>query len=97
MLGNSLDEALAQLGLSRRVVASAATEAAAFAFVRGTDLVVTAPEASARPMAAAFELVVLPVPLELPPAPVYLSWHQRYDNDRAHRWLRELARTALVN
>jgi DNA-binding transcriptional LysR family regulator len=97
MLGNALDEALAQLGLTRRVVASAGTEAAAFAFVGGTDLVVTAPEASARPMAAAFGLAVLPVPLELPPAPVYLSWHQRYDSDRAHRWLRELARTALAN
>ncbi len=36
-------------------------------------------------------------PLDLPPAPVYLSWHQRYDTDPAHIWLRTLARTALTD
>ena len=41
-------------------------------------------------------LVVLPLPLELPSAPIYLSWHQRYDTDHAHAWLRGLARTALA-
>ncbi|WP_201439398.1 LysR substrate-binding domain-containing protein [Saccharothrix sp. 6-C] len=93
-LGNALDEALARLGLTRRVVAAAPTEAAAFAFVRGTDLVVTVPESTARSAAADLEL--LPLPLELPPARVYLLWRQRYDTDRAHLWLRELARTALA-
>ena len=32
----------------------------------------------------------LPLPLELPSAPIYLSWHQRYDTDPAHTWLHEL-------
>lgn len=95
MLANPLDQALAQLGLSRRVVASAATESAAFAFLRGTDLIVTAPEATARSAAEDLELALIPLPLDLPPASVYLSWHQRYDTDRAHLWLRDLARTAL--
>ncbi|MBW8802212.1 MAG: LysR family transcriptional regulator, partial [Streptomyces sp.] len=30
-------------------------------------------------------------PLPLPDVPLYLLWHQRYDNDRAHTWLRDLA------
>lgn len=92
-LGNALDDALGKLGLARRVVAAAPTEAAAFAFARGSDLVVTVPEATARPAA---DLDLLPLPLEVPPAPVYLLWHQRYDTDRAHGWLRDLARTALA-
>ncbi|MEV0912187.1 LysR family transcriptional regulator [Streptomyces hokutonensis] len=96
MLGNILDDALARLDLTRRVVASAPTERAAFEFVRGSDLVVTAPESTARPAAADLRLVLLPLPLDLPPAPVYLSWHQRYDTDPAHIWLRDLARTALT-
>jgi hypothetical protein len=37
------------------------------------------------------------VGVDLPPASVYLSWHQRYDSDRAHRWLRTLARTTLTD
>ncbi|MFJ8162382.1 LysR family transcriptional regulator [Streptomyces sp. NPDC096136] len=95
-LGNALDEALAQLGLSRRVVATAPTEAAAFAFARDSDLVISVPEATARSAVTDLGLAVLPLPLELPSAPVYLSWHQRYDTDSAHAWLRGLARDALA-
>lgn len=92
-LDNALDEALARLGLARRVVAAVPTEAAAFAFVRGTDLLVAVPGSTA---VADPDLVPLPLPLDLPPARVYLSWHQRYDTDRAHAWSRDLARTALA-
>jgi DNA-binding transcriptional LysR family regulator len=95
-LGNIIDDALAERGLTRRVVATAPTEAAAFEFVRGSDLLVTAPESTTRSAAADPGLSLLSLPLELPPASVYLSWHQRYDTDRAHVWLRDLARTALA-
>ncbi len=93
---SALDGALAQLGQTRRVVASAPTEAAGLAFVRASDLLVTAPESTTRSAAADLGLTLLPLPFELPSAPVYLSWHQRYDTDPAHAWLRELARTALA-
>ncbi|MFC9815498.1 LysR family transcriptional regulator [Streptomyces virginiae] len=95
-LANALDDALARVGLSRRVVATAPTEAAAFAFARDSDLVISVPEATTRSLAAGLGLAVLPLPLELPSAPVYLSWHQRYDTDTAHAWLRGLARDALA-
>ncbi|MGW7610112.1 LysR family transcriptional regulator [Streptomyces sp. NPDC054766] len=93
---NALDEALARLGLTRRVVATAPTEGAGFEFVRESDLLVTAPESTTLSAAADLGLVLLPLPFELPPAPVYLSWHQRYDTDPAHVWLRDLARAALT-
>ncbi|GAA0274612.1 LysR family transcriptional regulator [Streptomyces polychromogenes] len=97
-LTNALDEALAPHGLTRRAVASVPTEAAALEFVRGSDLLVSVPEATARQAVADLGLAVLPLPPELPSAsaPVYLSWHQRYDTDHAHAWLRGLARTALA-
>ncbi len=95
-LGNALDDALARLGLTRRVVATAPTEGTAFEFVRDSDLLVTAPESTTRATATALGLTLLPLPFELPPAAVYLSWHQRYDTDPAHVWLRDLARSALA-
>ncbi|GAA0945196.1 LysR family transcriptional regulator [Kribbella koreensis] len=94
-LTNAIDEVLAQRGLTRQVVASAATEAAAFAIIRTTDLLVTVPELTATTAAQDLDLALLPLPLETPPAAVYLSWHQRYETDRAHTWLRNQARTAL--
>ncbi len=95
-LGNALDDALARLGLTRRVVATAPTEGTAFEFVRDSDLLVTAPESTTRATATALGLTLLPLPFELPSAAVYLSWHQRYDTDPAHVWLRDLARSALA-
>ncbi|WP_405920846.1 LysR family transcriptional regulator [Streptomyces longwoodensis] len=95
-VGNALDEVLARLGLTRRVVATVPTQAAALEFVRGSNLLISVPEATARAAAADLGLAVLPLPLDLPLAPVYLSWHQRYDTDPAHRWLRGLARSALA-
>ncbi|MFE6710608.1 LysR family transcriptional regulator [Streptomyces sp. NPDC057695] len=95
-LSNAIDEVLAGLGLSRRVVAAVPTEAAALEFARGTDLVISVPEITTRTAAASLGLAVLPLPLELPQAPVYLSWHQRHDSDPTHTWLRALARTALT-
>ena len=35
-------------------------------------------------------LRVLPVPLELPPLPIYMIWHETRRHDTAHRWLREM-------
>ncbi|MEE1819964.1 LysR family transcriptional regulator [Streptomyces sp. SP18ES09] len=96
-LADAVDEALSRLGLTRRVVVAAPTEAGALEFARGTDLVVSVPEVTTRTAVADLGLAVLPLPLDLPSAPVYLSWHQRYDTDHAHTWLRALARTALAS
>jgi DNA-binding transcriptional LysR family regulator len=35
-------------------------------------------------------LQVLPLPLELPSAPIYMIWHETRRHDMAHRWLREV-------
>ena len=35
-------------------------------------------------------LQVFPIPLKLPPMPIYMIWHETRRNDTAHRWLREV-------
>jgi DNA-binding transcriptional LysR family regulator len=94
-LHDPLDDALARVGLERRVVAAAPTSTAALHLVRRSDLVVAAPERVCRPMVEALGLRTRPMPVELPAVPIILAWHQRYDNDRAHRWLRGQVRSAL--
>ncbi len=41
-------------------------------------------------------LQVLPVPLPLPPMPIYMVWHESRRRDAAHRWLRGLVREELA-
>ena len=40
-------------------------------------------------------LQVLPIPLDLPPMPIYMIWHETRRHDAAHRWLREIVAQEL--
>ncbi|MER5726865.1 LysR family transcriptional regulator [Streptomyces sp. NPDC002138] len=90
-LRDPIDDALTARGLGRRVVAAGPTAAFALQLALGSDLVVTMPDAVTRAAREQLGLVTLPLPLPLPDVPLYLLWHQRYDEDRAHAWLRDLA------
>ncbi|MCX5231272.1 LysR family transcriptional regulator [Streptomyces sp. NBC_00233] len=94
-LWDPVDDELKAHGLSRQIVAAAPTNATALQFISHNDLLVAVPEAVSRPDLDALGLHTRPLPLAMPDIPIYLAWHQRYDNDPAHAWLREHARTAL--
>jgi len=94
-LSDPVDKALAALGLRRRVVASAPTSTSALLFVRQSDLVVVVPEQMCRSAVVALGLQTLPLPLKMTPVPVHQAWHQRYDTDNAHSWLRAQVREAM--
>ncbi|MBL1097671.1 LysR family transcriptional regulator [Streptomyces coffeae] len=94
-LHDPIDDALGALGLERRVITAAPTAATALHLAATTDLVVAVPEAVTRSTLEALDLLTLPLPVELPPIPLHLVWHQRYDNDPAHIWLRDQAQAAL--
>ena len=87
-LVDPLDARLAELGLSRHVVASAPTSTSALHFAARTDLVVVVPEHMCRPTLDYLGLVTRELPFDVPEVALYLAWHQRYDNDKAHTWLR---------
>lgn len=94
-LQDPVDDALADRGLTRQVVAAAPTTATALQIAAAGDLLVTAPGRTSQTTAAALGLQIGPLPLPLPPVPVTCSWHQRYEADPAHAWLRSHVRRAL--
>jgi DNA-binding transcriptional LysR family regulator len=94
-LYDPIDESLEALGLRRRVVAAVPTSTAALHLIRHSDLIVAVPEHMCGPTVQAQGLHTLPIPLDLRPVPVIQAWHQRYDSDQAHSWLRDQVRTAL--
>lgn len=85
-----VDRKLAERGLSRHVALRIQSFAAAPLVVASSDLVLTAPSLLARAFARHGGLRVLAPPLPLDRFPNHLYWHERFDHDPAHVWLREL-------
>ncbi|HEX6347427.1 LysR family transcriptional regulator [Umezawaea sp.] len=94
-LRDPVDDVLEGTGLRRAVVAAAPTTLAAVRLVHRTDLLTVVAERTSRALVADLGLVALPLPVAMPDVPLYLAWHQRYDGDHAHVWLRGLALAAL--
>jgi DNA-binding transcriptional LysR family regulator len=58
--------------------------------VASTDLLGIFPSSMGPLMEKRLGLQVLPIPLELPPMPIHMIWHETRRHDMAHRWLREV-------
>jgi DNA-binding transcriptional LysR family regulator len=95
-LQDPVDTELAKRGLARRVVAAAPISTAALYFVARSDLLVAAPERMHAQMIDVLDLCTVPHPLDLEQIPLNLLWHQRYETDPAHTWLREIVRSTLA-
>ena len=91
-MSGPVDEALAELGLVRVVIAVVPSFPAALAIARSSDLVALVLErqtAAARDGIHSFQL-----PLCTEAITVSQMWHLRLDTDPAHRWLRGLVVTS---
>ncbi|UJW29676.1 LysR family transcriptional regulator [Saccharothrix sp. AJ9571] len=91
-----IDDVLAAEGLHRRVVAAVATVPVALQTARRGDVLVTCTAILGRPLIEAFGLITRPLPIESPAAAIVCNWHQRFDSDPAHAWLREQVRASLA-
>jgi DNA-binding transcriptional LysR family regulator len=91
-----LDLRLQAQGVQRRFVVTVPGFAGLAAFVRGSDLLATAPLLLRHSLMR--DLVHSPVPVPCPSLPMYLIWHRQHHEEASHRWLREqmLALAATV-
>jgi DNA-binding transcriptional LysR family regulator len=63
--------------------------------VASTDLLGIFPSSIGPLMEKRLGLRIFPFPLELPPLPIYMTWHETRRNDIGHRWLREFVAAEL--
>ena len=84
--GGPVDEALARLGLTRRIAVIVTSFSEALALAAGSDLIADVPERYTARLAEG--MVRFPLPVSLPEHTVSMLWHPRMDADPAHRWLR---------
>ncbi|MEU6279021.1 LysR family transcriptional regulator [Streptomyces sp. NPDC047028] len=94
-LRGPIDDALAELGLERRVTGSVGTFPGSLFVLRETDLIGLI-SSWFRPLAATLGLAVFELPLQLPAIEVSLAWHPRHDADPAHAWLRSCVRDLMA-
>jgi DNA-binding transcriptional LysR family regulator len=80
------DEALAQVGLTRRVVLSVPRFQSVLAVLTSTDLVAMLPE---RLVLGNPALRLYEPPVAVPGYEMAMLWHERSHRDPAHQWLRE--------
>lgn len=85
-----MDEPLAELGLTRRIVTVVDGFSVALTLARGSDLVASVPERHTGNLRRG--LHTFPLPVTVPQFTVSLLWHPRLDADPAHRWLRKCVR-----
>jgi DNA-binding transcriptional LysR family regulator len=92
MEGGYVDDALARLGLRRKVTVAVPHFLVAPYIVASSDLLLTVAERLAHVVAEPLGLVVLPPPrrLDLTGFTVSLLWHERTHEDPARRWVREV-------
>lgn len=86
----TIDEALAPLGLERKIVTTVGGFSTALALARASDLIASVPERHTGVLRFGMHSFALPV--ATPEFTVSLLWHPRMDADPAHRWLRDCVR-----
>lgn len=81
-----LDQWLSSQGIARNFQVLVPGLAALPAFVRGTQLLATAPSLLHQHLFK--DLSQANTPMPCPKMPMYMVWHKRYQDDPSHRWLR---------
>jgi DNA-binding transcriptional LysR family regulator len=93
--GGPVDDALAELGLSRSIVAVVPGFPDAMRIARQSDLVALVPRSSLGSASTSADasltegLVSFELPVRTPEIVISAMWHPRMDADPAHRWLRD--------
>jgi DNA-binding transcriptional LysR family regulator len=83
-----VDEALASLGLTRRIVLTVNQFFTAGRVVASSDLLTVLPSHFVRVTGIADQLVLRPLPFDVPPVHVDALWHRRQEQRSDHAWLR---------
>lgn len=87
--GGYLDDLLQLQGLNRRILYTVPYFQTALSLAARCDAILTVSERIAKVLGPELGLKLLEPPLPLEPYALSMVWHPRFDDDLAHRWLRE--------
>ncbi|MEK2472740.1 LysR family transcriptional regulator [Streptomyces noursei] len=90
-----IDQALAELGLQRRIAVVVPSHTSAMILARDTDLVALTLADWLPDAIAALGLRTFPLPLDVAPLDLGMAWHPRNSADPGHRWFRDRLAAAV--
>lgn len=85
-----VDEILIQKGLERNIVLEVPDFHSAFKLCENTDLVLFAPFKQVESIVKHYELEVVDIPVQMQNGVYVIIWNSYFDQDPAHKWMREL-------
>lgn len=88
-VNHPVDERVQEAGLPRQVSLWVPTLASMIAIVEHSDLIAYIATRAATRFAQTHNIEIHPLPLELRPLPMIMVWHETFDEDAGHRWLRD--------
>jgi DNA-binding transcriptional LysR family regulator len=95
---NLVDETLTQKGLSRNIAISVSSQPRVVpAFLINSDLLAIVPERFFDKLNKRNQFISQPIPFKIPPVKLGQVWHNRYENDPGHHWLRSLVKKVINN
>ncbi len=86
---SSTDLALKDMGFKRHIAFKVPFFSAAINRLVASEHLMVVPEHIALNLAKHWELAIKPMPIQTQTHEYWLMWHPKYDNDPAHRWVRE--------
>jgi DNA-binding transcriptional LysR family regulator len=91
-----ITQRLARSGFERDLRMKVPTIGAVGAVISQTNLVCAASLRVAQHFARLWPLAIHPLDINLPPVPIHMIWHSRFDSDPGHAWLRAALREAAA-
>lgn len=87
-----LTQRLERHGVKRRVKYAVPSLVSVAAVAASSDLIGVMPLRVARGLQRTYDLAMHPCPFELPPMQIYMVWHENFDVDEGHIWMRGVLR-----
>lgn len=87
-----IDKTLAKIGKQRRIALSTPNLSSAPVLLVNSDLVLTAPRRCIQAWQKLMPVSIHEPPVVLPGFSIAMIWHERFQHDPAHQWLREKMR-----
>ena len=88
-IASPTDQALQQLGLSRRIALTVNSFSSAVPIIKDSDLIAVLPTDLLHNYVSYGELVITRPPLTIPHSSISMLWHQRQSADKGLTWLRK--------